>query len=178
MQYVNKFNIFCWTSWSCFISGGWKIKHKTPILKLFIFYEALLLNPVGIKISDIGILTFLWLGFKVKQKENTSFQYLSLKWKFKIFSFDKQMRSFLASDTMLVSRFTENLIPFSFSFPVDQMPRDGQQQQQHHHRISKVQISSFCWNSNILIQDTNKRLTLRSHKAKTLEKSLFSDSLN
>ena len=60
------------------------------------------------------------------------------------------MRSFLASDTMLVSRFTENLIPFSFSFPVDQMPRDGQQQQQHHHHISKVQISSFCWNCQAL----------------------------
>ena len=126
-------HITCLTCWSCSISGGWKIKHKTPILKLFIFYEALLLNPVGIKISDIGILTFLWLGFKVKQKENTSFQCLSMEWKFKIiFSFDKQMRSFLA-DSMCVSRlgfsnFCENLIPFSISFPVDQKRRDGQQQ--------------------------------------------------
>ena len=52
-------HITCLTCWSCSIFGGWKIKHKIPILKLFIFYEALLLNPVGIKISDIGILTFL-----------------------------------------------------------------------------------------------------------------------
>ena len=55
-----------------------KIKQRNPILKLFIFYEVLLRYPVGIKISDIGSLTFIWLGLKVKQKFNISYMSYSM----------------------------------------------------------------------------------------------------
>ena len=37
---------------------------------------------------------------------------------------------------------------------------------------------SIDLNPDVEVQNKNKRLTLRSHEAKTLEKSLFSDSLN